>query len=186
MREHNGESSYRRYLEGEEGAFDDIINTYKKGLISFVLRHVGNWDVAEELSEDCFVELIVNPGRYKFKSSLKTYLYAVAHNKVKEHFRRNKSASFVPLEDAEELYSFHNTENEAENSENKRMIYLALSKLPRDYREVLHLHYFEDMPYEDIGKIMKKNTKQVYNLAFRAKNALKKFFEKDGFIYEEP
>ena len=77
MQEYNGESSYRRYLSGEKEAFNEIITLYKKGLIGFIFRHVGNLDVAEELSEDCFVELIVNPGRYKFKSSLKTYLYAI-------------------------------------------------------------------------------------------------------------
>ena len=185
VQEHNGESSYRRYLEGEKEAFNEIITLYRKGLIGFILRHVGNEDLAEELSEDCFVELIVNPGRYRFKSSLKTYLYGIAHNKLKEYYRRNKSVSFVSLEEAGELYSSDSTDNEVVTAENRRMIHRALVSLPKDYCEVLYLHYFEDMPYEDIGKVMKKNAKQVYNLAFRAKHALKEIFERDGFIYED-
>ncbi len=97
MQENNGISSYRRYLEGDKEAFNDIIHLYKKGLIGFIYRYVGNVDVAEDISEDCFVELIVNPHKYKMKSNLRTYLYGIAHNKIKEYFRRNKIVSFVSI-----------------------------------------------------------------------------------------
>lgn len=83
MYENNGESSYRRYIKGEKEAFDEIINLYKTGLIGFIFCRIGDMALAEDISEDCFVELIVNPTRYKFKSSLKTYLYGIAHNKTK-------------------------------------------------------------------------------------------------------
>lgn len=65
------------------------------------------------------------------------------------------------------------------------MINKALLSLPKDYREVLYLLYFDEMSYEEISKIMKKSVKQIYNLAFRGKTMLKKILEKDGFIYEE-
>lgn len=185
MHENNGESSYRRYLEGDKEAFNEIINLYKKGLIGFIFYRVGNIDIAEDISEDCFVELIVNPTRFKFKSSLKTYLYGIAYNKIKQYFRWNKSASFISIEDIQEISSSDNTDDDIVESENREMINAALSHLPKDYREVLYLFYFEEMSYEDISKIIKKNVKQVYNLAFRGKNALKNVLEKDGFIYEE-
>jgi RNA polymerase sigma-70 factor (ECF subfamily) len=185
VQEINGESSYHRYLNGEKEAFDEIIELYKNGLVGFILRHIGNYDVAEDISEDCFVELIVNPGKYKFKSRLKTYLYGIAHNKIKMYYRRNK-LSAIPLEDAAELMSSYNVEDLAFKSENKKIIYLSLSKLPKEYSEVLHLHYFEELSYDDIAKVMKKNTKQIYNLAFRAKNALKNVLKQEGFTYEEP
>jgi len=181
----NGESSYRRYLNGDKEAFDRIIVLYKKGLIGFIFRHVGDIDVAEDLSEDCFVELIINPKKFKFKSSLKTYLYGIAHNKVMMYFRRNKTASFISIEDAGELVSSDDTSSEALKAKTSEMINQALLQLPKDYRAVLHFHYFEEMPHEEIGIIMRKNAKQIYNLVFRARNALKNILEKDGFIYEE-
>lgn len=70
-------------------------------------------------------------------------------------------------------------------SELQTTIYQALSGLPKDYCEVLYLRYFEDMSYEDIGRVMRKNTKQVYNLAARAKKKLKEQLEKEGFVYEK-
>lgn len=185
MQENNGASSYHRYLEGNKEAFNDIIHLYKKGLIGFIYRYAGDVDVAEDISEDCFVELIVNPQKYKMESNLKTYLYGIAHNKIKQYFRRKRVVSYVSIEDVNELFSSDNTSNDIIKSETQTMIYQALSVLPKDYCEVLYLHYFEDMSYEDIGKVMRKNTKQVYNLASRAKKKLKENLEKDGFVYEE-
>lgn len=185
MQECNGASSYHRYLKGDKKAFDDIINLYKKGLMIFIHQHVGNLDVAEDISEDCFVELIVNPHRYKFKSSLKTYLYGIAYNKIKEYYRRKKTVSFVSFEDVSELFSSNDTSNHVIKTEDQNMINHAFSCLPKDYCEVLYLRYFENMSYEDIGKVMKKNVKQIYNLASRAKKQIKEILERDGFIYEE-
>lgn len=184
MQENNGANSYHRYLEGNKEAFDDIIHLYRRGLIGFIYYYVGNKEVAEDISEDCFVELIVNPRKYKMKSNLKTYLYGIAHNKIKEYFRRKKVISFVPIEDANEILSDDNTG--IFNSDKQATIRRVLFGLPKDYSEVLYLHYFEDLSYEKIGTVMRKNAKQIYNLAARAKKKLKENLVKEGFVYEEP
>ena len=48
----NGESSYRRFLEGDNGAFAEIVEAYKDSLIFFINRYVHNFAVAEELAQD--------------------------------------------------------------------------------------------------------------------------------------
>ncbi len=185
VEENKGTDSYCRYLEGDTGAFDEIIHLYKKGLIVFIYRYVGDLDVAEDLSEDCFVELIVHPRKYKMKSGLKTYLYGIAHNKIKEYFRRKKIISFVHLESENVIFSYDNTGDDLLKSENERMLRRTLSELPKEYNEVLYLHYFEDLSYEEIGKVMGKKPKQVYNLAARAKKKLKEKLERSGYRHEE-
>ena len=57
--------------------------------------------------------------------------------------------------------------------------------LPKDYKTVLYLIYFEDMSYNEIEKIMKKNNKQIKNLAYRARLSLKEILRREGFNYEE-
>jgi RNA polymerase sigma-70 factor (ECF subfamily) len=47
-------------------------------------------------------------------------------------------------------------------------------------RVAVHLIYFEDMTYDEAAKVMKKNRKQVDNLLYRAKKALRITLEKDG------
>jgi RNA polymerase sigma-70 factor (ECF subfamily) len=64
--------------------------------------------------------------------------------------------------------------------ERKRLVNRALSRLPEDMRVVIHLIYFEDLPYHEAAKVMKKNPKQVDNLLYRAKKELRIILGKDG------
>lgn len=76
---------YNRYIEGDETAFEEILRAHRHGLIRYLYRCVGDLETAEELSEDCFVELFLHPGRYRREASLKNYLYAVARHKAASH-----------------------------------------------------------------------------------------------------
>ena len=71
----NGASSYRRFLDGDKNAFDEILDLYRESLIFFINRFVHNLDTAEDLAADSFAELLVNPKRFNFSCSLKTYLF---------------------------------------------------------------------------------------------------------------
>ena len=56
----NGESAYRRFLDGDEAAFSLVMEIYKNNLIFFINRYVRNFAIAEEISEDVFVELLIH------------------------------------------------------------------------------------------------------------------------------
>ena len=62
-----GAQIYRRFLDGDDNALGEIVDLYREGLILFIYRYVANLADAEELAEDVFVELIVNPQRYGFR-----------------------------------------------------------------------------------------------------------------------
>ena len=102
----NGADSYRRYLDGEQEAFGEIVDLYRENLIFFIHRYVNNLDIAEDLAEDVFVELIVHPGRFEGKSSLKTFVFAIARNKAIDWLRKHKRMTLASIEDAEEIAEF--------------------------------------------------------------------------------
>jgi RNA polymerase sigma-70 factor (ECF subfamily) len=52
-----------------------------------------------------------------------------------------------------------------------------MAKLPEDMQTALYLSYFEDMTYEEIARVMKKNKKQVDNLLYRGKERLRELLE---------
>ncbi len=181
----NGESSYHRFLEGEKDAFTELVELYRQSLTFFINRYLSNMSEAEEIAEDCFVELIVHPRRYNFKTSLKTYLFTIARNKAIDKIRKNKftlkSSEEVLLNTSEDILEF---EDEFFKGEEKKALHSALDKLNPDYKTALHLVYFENMSYEECARVMKKNLKQVTNIIYRAKLSLKEILEKEGFRYE--
>lgn len=69
--------------------------------------------------------------------------------------------------------------------EQKIMLHRAMKKLKPEYRQVLWLYYFEELPFRDIARIMKRTPHSAETLAYRARGALKKLLEKEGFIYEK-
>lgn len=168
-----GADSYRRFLDGDRDAFGEIVELYRENLIFFICRYVNDLDTAEDLAEDVFVELLVHPERFEQKSSLKTYLFAIARNKAVDWLRKHKRMQLAPIEDAGEIADLMTLEESVAKSEQEKRLSEALNSIKEEYRTALHLVYLEDMSYDDAGKIMKKNRKQVENLVFRGKKALR-------------
>lgn len=176
----NGESSYRRFLDGDEKAFGELLDMYSENLIFFINRYVNNVSVAQEISEDVFVELLVHKRRFNFKTSLKTYIFTIARNKAISYVRKCSRRPEYAYEYIESEEDIRNLEDEFLKKERDRELHRALNSLNEDYKTVLHLIYFEEMNYEQAGSVMKKNKKQIENLAYRARQALKKELEKEA------
>ncbi len=179
----NGASSYRRFLDGDQSAFDDLLELYQKSLILFLNRYVHNLAVAEELAADAFLMLIVHPRRYHFRTPLKSYLFMIGRNKALNYLKHEGKLGMVPLTEIGELPASEMRPDEhLVLDEERRTLYRALNALPQDYRTVLHLVYFDEMSYEEAGQVMKKNLKQVNNLVYRAKKALRSVYGKEDAI----
>ena len=177
----NGASSYRRFLDGDESAFDDIMKELFDKLVFFIDRYVHDIHAAEDIAIDTFSDLVVNKHRYNFKVTLKTYLFMLGRSRALNYIKHRKIIDFVELSQAD------NTADEVQSleeiilaDEKKRIINNALESLSEDMRVAIHLIYFEDLSYDEAAKVMKKNRKQVDNLLYRAKKELRIILGKDG------
>ena len=71
----NGASSYRRFLDGDESAFNEIMEELFRSLVFFINGYVHDIHAAEDIAIDAFSDLVVHRHRYNFKVTLKTYEY---------------------------------------------------------------------------------------------------------------
>lgn len=174
----NGERSYRRFLCGYESAFDEILTQYRLSLIFFIDRIVGDPDAAEDIAIDVFVDLWVHPRRYDFRCSLKSYLFMRGRCLALDYLRCRKhlSGQDVP----KDLPSRQDLEAQVLLDEQKQALNRALTQLPEDMRQALHLIYFEDLSYAEAALVMKRSKKQVDNLLYRGKQQLRTILQKEG------
>ena len=179
-----GAASYRHFIDGDRDAFGEIVDLYRESLIFFIHRYVNDIDTAEDLAEDVFVELIVHPERFSEKSSLKTYVFAIARNNAIDWIRRHSRLRPVPIETAEAHADLLSLEEKILGNEEKRQLAEAMDLLKAEYRVALHLVYFEGLSYEETGRIMKKGRKQVENYVYRGKRALREILEERGHSRE--
>ncbi len=175
----NGASSYRRYLEGDESAFDEIMKELFYPLVYFVSRYVHDTHTAEDIAIDSFSELVVHKHRYNFKVTLKTYLFMIGRSRAIDYLRRCKKITALDdavnlSDDAKEL------EETVITNERQRVVNAAVARLPQEMSMAVHLVYFEEMTYEQAARVMKKNRKQVDNLLYRAKKELRDILGEEG------
>ena len=177
----NGASSYRRFLNGDESAFDEIIKELFDSLVFFIDRYVNDYHAAEDIAIDCFSDLVVNRHRYNFKVKLKTYLFMLGRSRALNYIKHRKVLTFVELDEAENVSAEQERlEDTLLADERKKAVHAALNALPEDMRAAVHLVYFEELTYDEAARIMKKSRKQIDNLLYRAKKELRVILGKDG------
>ena len=169
-----GANAYRRYLDGDQNAFAEIIEEFRDPVTFFIQRYVHDICSAEDIAADVFMQLVVNPQKYRFDTPLKTYLFVMARSRALDHLRRVKRRKQVPLEETEDtLADAQDLEEQVLQNEEKRRLHEAIGQLPEPQQIAVHLVYFESCSYEEAARIMKKTAKQVDNLLYRAKQALR-------------
>ena len=96
----NGASSYRRFLNGDESAFDEIMKELFDNLVFFINRYVHDIHAAEDIAIDTFSDLVVNKHRYNFKVTLKTYLFMLGRSRALNYIKHRKVIDFIELMEA--------------------------------------------------------------------------------------
>ena len=182
----NGASSYRRFLDGDDEGMVEIIRDYKDGLILYLNGYVSNIFVAEELMEETFFKLVTKKPKYTPKYAFKTWLYTIGRNVAVDYLRHHKKMADTPIDDMEHcLIEEESVERAYLHSEQRIALHRALRRLSADYRQVLYLTYFDGFSNAEAALAMHKSRRQIENLVYRAKKALKAQLEKENFVYEE-
>ena len=181
----NGASSYRRFLDGDDNGFVEIVRDYKDGLILYLDSFVRNVSVAEELAEDTFVRLGVKKPHFSGKSSFKTWLYAIGRNAAIDALRKRSRLETASIDDCAELSDLESLETAYLREERKIILHRAMNQLKPEYRQVLWLIYFEGFSCREAAKLMRKSTHNIETLTYRARQSLKSELVKEGFHDED-
>ena len=174
---------YNNFLKGDIDSFKCLILKYKNNLIYFLLKYVKDMQIAEDISQDVFVYILVNKKKYNFKYSFKTYLFLIGKSRALNYLKREKKKleirenMKIDVEPSLENYIFKNEASERLLEE--------IKNLKPEYRDVIYLTNFESLSYREAGKILGKNEKQIKTLLYNAKQTLKNNLERKGFKYEE-
>ena len=177
----NGASSYRRYLNGDEEAFREIVKEYFDSLIFFIDRYVNDYATAEDIALDVFTQLVVDRHRYNFSVSLKTYLFMIGRSRALDYIKRRNKRPMVALTEISEAASNEpSLEEMFLADQRKQAVSKALAQLNEEMRMVIHLVYFSQLTPDEAAKVLKKSRKQVYNLLYRGKNALRAILGEEG------
>lgn len=181
----SGANSYRRFLEGDRNSFTELVAEYWDGLTLYLTGFAESFSEAEELAEETFLKLYTDKPKFSGKSTFKTWLFSVGRYTAYNYIRKRRKIQQAPIDEFYHISDREDIEKNHIQSDDRRLLHRTMEKLTPDYRQVLYLIYFENFSNTETAVIMKKSERQVRNLLYRAKGALKKLLEKEGFEYEE-
>lgn len=182
----SGAESYRKYLAGDDEGLVELVRDYKDGLMLYLNCYVRNIHTAEQLMSDTFFKLMTKKPVFRGESSFRTWLYAIGRNEALSCLRKCGRHPEVPWETVEPFLEDRAEIEEAVLvQERHRALYSALSEIPAEYAQTIYLKYLEGFGNEAIGESLGISRRQVENLLYRAKQALKRKLEKGGWDDEE-
>src|SRR3989338_4801959 len=170
----------QRIIQKDEKALLFIYQKYQKSLQNFIYRKLKDYSIAEEISQDVFMDFIEALRDFHFQSSLKTFLYSIARNKTIDYIRKKKLkkilVSALPTYFIEGLRTVF-IDDELEKKELSAKIKKTLETLPNDYRIVLRLKYIDGERVNNIAEKLSIGFKATESLLFRARKAFIKIFQ---------
>ena len=140
-----------------EVAATAFVRKYQKFVFSTALRFLQNYDDADDAAQDAFIKAIGSISKFRSESSIKTWLYRITSNVCLSILRKRKFMNLFVSSDSDEFLSIPDNstpDKKLEDSEFSDRFYKALSKLPEKQRETFALRYFEDLPYEEMSKML--------------------------------
>ena len=157
--------------------FEEIYARYFKKVYAFALSLTRNAHAAEEITQETFFRAMKNPNAFSGRSSVSTYLCAIAHNLYISSLRRKKhEADDALLEtapdgtDIEEALAARDT---------AQTLHALLHRLEEPYKEVFTLRVFGDLGYEDIGALFDKSANWTRVTYFRARQKLQQMLKEE-------
>lgn len=181
----NGAESYKNFLKGNNDAIGEIIEEYRAGLEFFLLSIVNNEDIAEEITQDTFCYLFIKKPKYRPTASFKTWLYTIGKHKAYKYLKKKQRS--ISLDENFDYYiSSERMELEESyfSSIESVNIMSVMNKLRKEYREILWLTYFDNLSNKECARILGKKVHDIESLLYRARSALKKILQEEGYTYE--
>jgi RNA polymerase sigma factor (sigma-70 family) len=139
------------YADGAEDAFRELFRRYTPTLIRLVQRHVGRPADAQDIVQQTFLQLHRARRDFRRETRFRPWITTIALNLARDLLRR-RGRRPETMVDEETLPA--RDPAPAEGREAARRVRSALSELPRDQREVIELHWFEQLSFDEIAKVV--------------------------------
>ena len=169
-----------RILDGDDSAFSELVKKYQKPVHALVWRKIGDFHIAEEITQDTFLKAYQKLPTLKKPQRFTSWLYVIAANNCKMWLRK-KRLQMQSLEETNSLQLEKATysryvieENEQTTAETKReVVKQLLAKLQESDRTIITLHYFGEMSAADIGTFLGVSVNTIKSRLRRAQQRLK-------------
>ena len=158
----------KRIASGDEEALAKLIRIYKGRIFLYVYGLLRNYEDSEEATAETFFQVWRSAKRFKGRSKVSTWLFSIARNVAMKVLRKRRHETLIF-----ELYELDAFVQDVELPQDVELLRRAIEKLPPAQREVIHLAFYEELPYSEIAQILGVPESTVKTRVFYAKKKLR-------------
>ena len=170
----------RRILQGDQDAFSPLVKKYQKGVHTLAWRKIGDFHIAQEITQDAFLTAYKKLGTLKNHTQFPGWLYVIAANLCRDWLKKSR----LPMEslDADNTnevdkvsYSRYVAEKQESDADETRreIVKELLKKLPESERTVMMMHYLGEMTIKSISEFLGVSQNTIKSRLSRARNRLR-------------
>ncbi len=168
-------------LANKGDIINQLINDYSDDILHFVYTYVKNHTVAEDLTQEVLIKCYEKLHTFKQQSSIKTWAFRIASNHCKDYLRswyyrkitlNEKILDFIPSKEKQ-------VEDAVIQKDEETSLVNAVMTLPIKFREVIFLHYFEELTLSEISNVTGVNVNTLKTRLKRAKELVKSKIEEE-------
>lgn len=173
----------RLLAQGHDAALNDLVERHAGRLFQYLVRCLQNEDDASDLAQETFARVYAHRLAYDPRRRFSTWLYAIASNLVKDHYRwrsRHPEVTADTSPDGESsgpLVTFpspgHSPDETLQATERADAVRRAVAELPEELRQPLLLSEYQELSHAEVAAILGCTPKAVETRLYRARQQLR-------------
>ena len=149
------------YIEGNNRAFDLLLQRTQSKLFSYILFMVRDHDKADDVFQETFVKVItkLNQRKYTTSGKFSAWLMRIAHNVIMDNYREQRAQNIVEPTQGNDLSNISskdlldtNVENRYVNEQVLSDVKKMMNQLPATQREVVYMRFYQEMSFKEIAE----------------------------------
>ena len=148
------------YLSGDRSAISELIERHSQRVRNYIGMMVKDSDIANDIFQETFIKAVqvIDEGRYVDSGKFLSWVLRIAHNRVLDHFRREKASKQVNESEAgyDMIGTMRFSEPTAEDnlvlSEVEQTVRNLIDQLPEEQQEVVRLRYYSKLSFQEIAE----------------------------------
>lgn len=160
------------YIAGDSAAFAELFTRLSPVLLRVLARQLPTQEEARDMVQQTFLQLHRSRHDFRPGAKLRPWLFTIAINLKREHFRRLKRRPESPLE-LEGPREPRATAAPHQRSDAQQILAWGMRRIPQDQAEVIALHWFEGLPFPEVAEVVGASLSAVKVRAHRGYQALR-------------
>ena len=164
-----------RCRRGDEGAFQELVNSYKNLVFAMIARAMPERSRTEDLAQEVFLRVHRGLPYFRGEARLSTWIYRIVANVcLQDHDRVPRTST---LDEERDAHAVSVADRQFTDLEVRDRLEKAIARLPANYRLLIAAHYLQGVRYEELSEALQLPLGTVKTQLYRAKQQLRRLLE---------